>query len=76
MTLQTQEDLFASAAPRVSVDTSFSTAKRVPIDAHSWVEVVPGWMSGSYVLFESMKGAFLGASMIARCSTGHFVSHV
>jgi len=54
-TLQTQEDLFASAAPVVSVDTSFSTAKRVPIDAHSWVEVVPGWMSGSYVLFESMK---------------------
>jgi len=55
--LQTQEDFFIRAAPVISIDTSFSTAKRAALDTHSWVEVVPGWMSGSDLLFENMRKA-------------------
>jgi alkylated DNA repair dioxygenase AlkB len=49
-----QEDLFANEASSIALDTSFATAKRIAIDAHSWVEVVPGWMSGSLILLESL----------------------
>lgn len=49
-----QEDLFASDATTVCVDTSFSTAKRIALDATSWLEVVPGWMSGSRTLFDCL----------------------
>jgi alkylated DNA repair dioxygenase AlkB len=53
-----QEDLFASdAAASLTVDSSFTTAKRIAIDAHSWVEVVPGWISGSHILFERLATA-------------------
>lgn len=55
--LLAQEDLFASEASSVSVDTSFATARRTAIDAHSWVEVVPGWMSGSRILLERLLTA-------------------
>jgi alkylated DNA repair dioxygenase AlkB len=54
MTLAPQVDLFAANASEVAIDTSFSTAKRVALDAHSWVEVVPGWMSGAAILFDRM----------------------
>jgi alkylated DNA repair dioxygenase AlkB len=52
--LRAQEDLFAPEASALAVDTSFATAKRVAIDAHSWVDVVPCWMSGSAIMFESL----------------------
>jgi alkylated DNA repair dioxygenase AlkB len=55
--VRTQEDLFASEASSLTLDTSFATAKRIAIDAHSWVEVVPGWMSGSRILLERLTTA-------------------
>src|SRR5581483_119259 len=53
-TLRAQKELFASEASSLAVDRSFATAKRIPIDDHSWVEVVPGWISGSDVLFATL----------------------
>ena len=41
----------------MAFDTSFATARRIAIDEQSWVEVVPGWMSGSRVLFERLATA-------------------
>ena len=55
--MRAQDDLFASEASTIAVDASFATAKRMAIDAHSWVEVVPGWMSGSKLLFERLANA-------------------
>jgi len=55
--LRVQEDLFANDTADLAVDTSFATARRVPIDAHSWVEIVPGWMSGSRSLLERLATA-------------------
>jgi len=52
-----QDDLFASEAASIALDHSFATAKRIAIDAHSWVEVVPGWMSGSRLLLERLATA-------------------
>jgi alkylated DNA repair dioxygenase AlkB len=52
-----QEDLFASTASSIALDASFATARRMAIDAHSWVEVVPGWMSGSHLLLGRLKTA-------------------
>jgi alkylated DNA repair dioxygenase AlkB len=52
-----QEDLFASAASSIALDASFATARRIAIDARSWVEVVPGWMSGSHLLLERLTTA-------------------
>jgi alkylated DNA repair dioxygenase AlkB len=52
--LNAQEDLFASQATSISIDSRFGTAKRTAIDAHSWIDVVPGWISGSHILFEQL----------------------
>jgi alkylated DNA repair dioxygenase AlkB len=52
--LRAQEDLFANDTSDFAIDASFATAKRVSIDAHSWVEIVPGWMSGSRFLLERL----------------------
>jgi alkylated DNA repair dioxygenase AlkB len=49
-----QQDLFASAVSSVAVDTTFATARRIAFDGGSWVEVVPGWMSGSRILLERL----------------------
>ncbi|WP_148615989.1 alpha-ketoglutarate-dependent dioxygenase AlkB [Nocardioides rubriscoriae] len=40
----------------LGVDTTFATARRTPLDEHSWVEHVPGWLSGSLELFEHLLG--------------------
>jgi alkylated DNA repair dioxygenase AlkB len=53
--LRAQQDLFASDVAALTIDTLFATAKRVAIDSHSWIEIVPGWMSGSHILFERMR---------------------
>jgi alkylated DNA repair dioxygenase AlkB len=52
--MSVQVDLFASAARSLGIDTSFATAKRIAIDAHSWVEIVPSWLSGPQILFERL----------------------
>jgi alkylated DNA repair dioxygenase AlkB len=52
--LSAQEDLFAIEASAITIDSRFTTAKRSAIDAHSWVDVVPGWISGSHILFEDL----------------------
>lgn len=56
-TLRGQEDLFSSQSSVVGIDTSFRLAKRTAIDASSWIEVVPGWMSGSQLLFGRLATA-------------------
>jgi alkylated DNA repair dioxygenase AlkB len=55
--LPAQEELFACGASSLAIDTSFATARRTPLDARSWVEVVPGWMSGSRLLFAGLATA-------------------
>jgi alkylated DNA repair dioxygenase AlkB len=52
---QPQGDLFASNTGSLTVDTSFRTANRIALDAHSWIEVVPGWICGAQVLFDRMR---------------------
>jgi alkylated DNA repair dioxygenase AlkB len=52
--VRAQEDLFASDAGPLALDTQFTSARRVRLDDHSWVEAVPGWMSGSHLLFERL----------------------
>jgi alkylated DNA repair dioxygenase AlkB len=52
--LSAQKDLFASETSSLAVDTTLATAKRFLLDDNSWVEVVPGWMSGSRVLLERL----------------------
>src|SRR5919198_2954004 len=41
----TQLNLFGGGEP--AVDETFATAHRIHLDATSWVEHVPGWLSGS-----------------------------
>jgi alkylated DNA repair dioxygenase AlkB len=55
--LRAQEDLFASAGSSLTIDSAFATAKRVSLDAGSWVEVVPGWISGAHSLFAQLAVA-------------------
>lgn len=52
-----QVELFASAACSLSVDTAFSSAKRITIDADSWVEIVPDWLAGPQILFDRLATA-------------------
>lgn len=51
-----QEDLFAGGET-LAVDRTFATAKRTALDAHSWVELVPGWLSGAGILLEQLRAA-------------------
>ncbi len=52
--MRAQEDLFSTEGSSIAIDTSFATAKRIALDASSWVEVVPGWMSGAHLLLERL----------------------
>ena len=52
MKLQAQAGLFESSA--VAIDTSFARAVRTSLDATSWVELVPGWLSGSEALLRQL----------------------
>lgn len=36
------------------VDATFANAHRVQLDAHSWVEQVPGWFTGAGPLFDEL----------------------
>lgn len=55
--MRAQDDLFSTDTRSISFDTSFATVKRIALDASSWVEVVPGWMSGSRILLERLGAA-------------------
>jgi alkylated DNA repair dioxygenase AlkB len=48
----TQLGLFAGG--HLAVDRSFATAHRVRLDDTSWIEHVPGWLSGSDDLFAAL----------------------
>jgi alkylated DNA repair dioxygenase AlkB len=54
MKLHSQADLFEIQG-QLAIDASFATAKRLTLDEHSWVDVVPGWISGPAPLFDSLK---------------------
>jgi alkylated DNA repair dioxygenase AlkB len=41
--------------PELGWDDGFRTAHRVRLDEHSWVEHVPGWLSGADQLFELLR---------------------
>lgn len=53
--IDVQDDLFGSDDTHFSIDTSFKTATRFALDEHSWIEVVPGWMSGAFLLYEQLR---------------------
>lgn len=55
--IHVQSDLFGNSNTHFSIDTSFRTAKRLALDAHSWVEIVPGWISGASLLYEQMRNS-------------------
>jgi alkylated DNA repair dioxygenase AlkB len=48
----TQLNLFGGG--EMAVDTTFATAHRIRLDATSWVEHVPGWLSGSDQLLQEL----------------------
>jgi len=48
-----QADLFSSRG-NFAIDTTFCAANRTMLDAHSWIEVVPGWVSGPDTLFQRL----------------------
>jgi alkylated DNA repair dioxygenase AlkB len=39
-----------------SVDEAFTSAYRVALDRHSWIEHVPGWLSGADAVFDELHG--------------------
>ena len=47
-------DLFADRGD-LAIDETFATAKRTMLDAQSWIEVVPGWLSGADQLFDLLQ---------------------
>jgi len=53
MKLQVQAGLFGSAG-EVAVDPGFRRAVRTPLDATSWIELVPGWLTGAGELFDQL----------------------
>jgi hypothetical protein len=52
MSVSDQPSLFDAGEPEV--DRSFGAARRTPLDPTSWLEHVPGWLSGSQVLFDEL----------------------
>ena len=45
-----------AAGIAVSVDRGFASAHRVQLDATSWVDHVPGWLTGDQVLMDLLAG--------------------
>jgi alkylated DNA repair dioxygenase AlkB len=48
-----QGDLFEELGP-AAVDAGFTTARRIELDATSWIEHVPGWLRASGALFDEL----------------------
>ncbi|WP_163509133.1 alpha-ketoglutarate-dependent dioxygenase AlkB [Fodinicola acaciae] len=51
--MTTQPDLFG-VGDTLAIDETFATAHRIELDATSWVEHVPGWLTGNEVLLERL----------------------
>jgi alkylated DNA repair dioxygenase AlkB len=49
--------LFEVEDALLSIDRSFKTARRVALDDETWIDVVPGWMSGSRALLEQLAAS-------------------
>src|SRR5688572_2950521 len=47
-----QACLFANGEP--TVDHHFTGAQRIDLDATTWVEIVPGWLSGADAVFTDL----------------------
>ena len=45
------------AGPEPAIDPSFAGAARIQLDRGSWIERVPGWVTGSDALFDVLLGA-------------------
>jgi alkylated DNA repair dioxygenase AlkB len=45
------------AGPQPEIDESFAGAVRIELDRRSWIERVPGWVSGSDALFDHLVQA-------------------
>lgn len=56
-TVPAQSDLFGSSAAEFSIDESFGSARRFDLDAHSWIDIVPGWISGASLLYEQLRNS-------------------
>lgn len=54
--LRQQEDLFSSSGS-LAIDPNFTSARRTALDATSWVDLVPGWMTGAQRLFDELATA-------------------
>jgi hypothetical protein len=52
MSLSFQPSLFGSGDP--VADASFSMLRRFWLDASSWVDLAPGWLAGSDILFTQL----------------------
>jgi hypothetical protein len=52
-----QHELFGSQVSAPLFDAGFSAARRTALDATSWIEVVPGWLSGSEALLDRLTGS-------------------
>lgn len=55
--MHAQSDLFGGSDSRFSIDASFRTARRFALDDHSWIEIVPDWISGASQLYEQMRSS-------------------
>ena len=62
-----QPNLFSSRG-EVTVDAAFRTGRRTPLDARSWVEVFPGWLTGANELFQRLADAVPGKHTIGGSS--------
>ncbi|MGF6645807.1 alpha-ketoglutarate-dependent dioxygenase AlkB [Paraburkholderia sp. GAS82] len=54
MGLPIQQDLFGATQSLTTANFDFTSARRQALDAHTWIEVVPGWMSGSRALLDRL----------------------
>lgn len=54
MGLPMQQDLFGAADSLTTANFDFGSARRQALDAHSWIDVVPGWMTGSRALLDRL----------------------
>jgi len=52
--LGAQVDLFGRETVDLAIDESFATAKRIALDERSWLDTVPGWISGAAALLERL----------------------
>ncbi len=73
VSLPFQPSLVGSGDP--VADPSFSTLRRVRLDAESWVDLAPGWLAGPDTLFAQLANRRRGSSGSAGCTTNESPSH-